>query len=95
MVVGVETEAPLAVTKWDKPTKQRVLLGDLAALNELAKLLESEGIEAYDDAVDSHPNYREWAVTMDTSIEVGHELQGWFFPLEIQSRAPPLTLAKD
>lgn len=78
--IGVETEAPLAVTKWNRNTKQHDLLQGTEALSELARLFNNSGLRAYDSAVDHEHDHSRWAITIDSSIEVGQELQG-LFPL--------------
>ncbi|KAI1119956.1 hypothetical protein F5Y10DRAFT_273551, partial [Nemania abortiva] len=88
--VGVETEAPLAITKWNEDTEKDELLAGTEALRELARLFNEKGLLAYDSAVDHERNYRQWAITLDPSIEVGHELQGVGSPIEIKS--PPMSI---
>jgi hypothetical protein len=86
-VVGVETEAPLQV--WSmKKTKQkdnrgrhimerdRLLAGN-EALAEVARQFNNAGLRAYADAVDANRDHSKWGITIDSSIEVGTELQGW------------------
>ncbi|KAI0438222.1 hypothetical protein F4803DRAFT_569790 [Xylaria telfairii] len=88
--VGVETEAPLAVTKWNRNARQHDLLQGTDALSELARLFNNSGLRAYDSAVDHEHDHSRWAITIDSSIEVGQELQGVGSPIEIKS--PPMTI---
>ncbi|KAI0483495.1 hypothetical protein F4859DRAFT_528881 [Xylaria cf. heliscus] len=88
--VGVETEAALAVTRYSKTAGGDILLQGTAALRELASLFNHNGLSAYDSAVDHEHDYSRWAITIDSSIEVGQELQGVGSPIEIKS--PPMTV---
>ncbi|KAJ8128549.1 hypothetical protein O1611_g5084 [Lasiodiplodia mahajangana] len=90
--VGVETEIPLAVTKRDEVGKANGLLEGTDALRELAILFNKHGLIAYDSAVDHEHDYSKWAITIDPSIEVGHELKGVGSPIEIKS--PPMCIDK-
>ncbi|KAI1741690.1 hypothetical protein F4680DRAFT_446696 [Xylaria scruposa] len=84
LLVGVETEAPLSVTRHSD------LLQGTDALRELARLFNENGLRAYDSAVDHEHDYSRWAITIDSSIEVGQELHGVGSPIEIKS--PPMTV---
>ncbi|KAI8944314.1 hypothetical protein F4801DRAFT_595041 [Xylaria longipes] len=89
-LVGVETEAPLAVTRRNQVTGLDDLLQGTEALRELAWLFNENGLHAYDSAVDHEHDHSRWAITIDSSIEVGQELQGVGTPVEIKS--PPITV---
>ncbi|KAI3330034.1 hypothetical protein F4824DRAFT_505581 [Ustulina deusta] len=90
LCIGVETEAPLTVTKWNEDTKQHDLLDGGRALRELARLFNSIGLHAYASALDTERDHSKWGITIDTSIEVGNELEGIGTPIEIKS--PPMTI---
>ncbi|KAI1758229.1 acyl transferase/acyl hydrolase/lysophospholipase [Xylaria castorea] len=88
--IGVETEAPLTVTRRNQDTGLDDLLQGTDVLRELAGLFNENGLPAYDSAVDHEHDYSRWAITIDSSIEVGQELQGVGSPIEIKS--PPMTV---
>jgi hypothetical protein len=75
-LVGVETEAPLAV-RAPRETSEPVLLGNTEAMDELARRFNASGLVAYADGVDAGRDHSKWGITLDTSIEVGRELEGW------------------
>ncbi|KAI1827060.1 hypothetical protein F4861DRAFT_536538 [Xylaria intraflava] len=81
-VIGVETEAPLAVYN-----KHGVLLENSAALAKLARTFNKKGLPAYASALDEEHDHTRWAITIDTSIEVGGNLTGIGSPIEIKSPA--------
>ncbi|KAI0408366.1 hypothetical protein F4802DRAFT_618533 [Xylaria palmicola] len=72
--VGVETEAPLAVTRRNEATEEKELLQGVYALRELAKLLNDRGLPAYDSPTGWEEDYTRWCITFDSSIEKGREL---------------------
>ncbi|KAI1435432.1 hypothetical protein GGR50DRAFT_703066 [Xylaria sp. CBS 124048] len=80
-VVGVETEAPLIVIKDEQ------VLENGQALIELARLFNNNELPAYADALDINPDHEMWAISIDSSIEVGRNLQGRGSPIEIKSPA--------
>ncbi|KAI1118315.1 hypothetical protein F5Y14DRAFT_447191 [Nemania sp. NC0429] len=76
--VGVETEAPLVVTREGRPLHLN------EPLKELAKLFNEKGLSAYDSAVDHEHDHTKWAITIDSSIMIP-ELDGRGAPVEIKS----------
>ncbi|GAP89443.1 hypothetical protein SAMD00023353_4000840 [Rosellinia necatrix] len=83
--IGVETEAPLAVIKRNIYTQEDELLRNGKELVELCVLLQNEGFDIYSCPIDEDRDPKKWAVTYDSSIEVGTELQGVGAPIEIKS----------
>lgn len=75
--IGVETEAPLAVTKSNETNTNELLQGT-EALIELARLFNKHNLHAYHSAVDHEHDYSKWAITFDSSIDVKNELLGQF-----------------
>ncbi|KAJ2989599.1 hypothetical protein NUW58_g3385 [Xylaria curta] len=71
-------------------TRNDELLEGQDALDELARRFNNTGLEAYGSAIDTEHDYSKWAITFDTSIEVGNELHGFGSPIEIKS--PPMTV---
>ncbi|KAI3324135.1 hypothetical protein HD806DRAFT_534454 [Xylariaceae sp. AK1471] len=101
-VVGVETEAPLAVWALKKTKKKdkhgkhikenRLLEGLTEAVEEVAERFNKAGLVAYGDTLDAGRNHSKWGITIDSSIEKHRgELRGIGTPIEIKS--PPMNIA--
>ncbi|KAI1272831.1 hypothetical protein F5Y07DRAFT_412129 [Xylaria sp. FL0933] len=81
LLIGVETEVPLAIHAFDRSTNAIVLLGRAETLQALAKLLDEKGFLVYADAVDASRDHSYWGITEDASIDVQGELKGRLKPL--------------
>ncbi|KAI1346247.1 hypothetical protein F5Y01DRAFT_322023 [Xylaria sp. FL0043] len=81
LLIGVETEVPLAIHALDRSTNESVLLGRAETLQALAKLFEEKGFFVYADAVDASRNHSYWGITEDASIDVWGQLKGRLKPL--------------
>ncbi|KAI0514967.1 hypothetical protein F5B22DRAFT_656478 [Xylaria bambusicola] len=70
LLIGVEIEAPLAMTKWNELTAQNELLDTAASIDELAILFNNKGLKAYGTQHnDQNQEYRTWCITIDPSLE--------------------------
>ncbi|RWA07241.1 hypothetical protein EKO27_g7862 [Xylaria grammica] len=73
LLIGVETEAPLAVTTAMDEYGRCTLLNDMQALTELAALFNQNGLPAYSTIIDIARDHSKWGITMDESIYSGQE----------------------
>ncbi|KAI0813117.1 hypothetical protein GGR55DRAFT_703786 [Xylaria sp. FL0064] len=81
LLIGVETEVPLAIYALDRSTDKIVLLGRAETLQALANLFEEKGFRVYADAVDASRNHSYWGITEDASIDVWGQLKGRLKPV--------------